>query len=302
MVDDAHGIGVMGSERPRHGRTLRRRSRRRPHHGHVQQVLRLPRRLRRRRQARSSPIIKHHARSLIFSAAATPASVATVLATLDIIENEPERRKRLWQITTKMRTEFQAMGYNTGALPNSHHPDHDRRRREGLHALEAPPRGGDLHDPGHLSRGPPRAGPDPDELLGRPHRRGVGRRPECASGNAARCWASSDGTRRAQRSRRNGEDSSERSFREKNGSVGSSAASSLAGRRRRGRSRFHHHASRPSQGRDEGPGEERLRGGQDRGIRRRDPRRPGEFPAQEEPDPGQAPRAGAWRRQASSKA
>jgi 7-keto-8-aminopelargonate synthetase-like enzyme len=58
--------------------------------------------------------IKHHARSLIFSAAATPASVASVLAILEILETQPELRKRLWEITTKMRTSYQAMGYNTG--------------------------------------------------------------------------------------------------------------------------------------------------------------------------------------------
>jgi 8-amino-7-oxononanoate synthase len=59
--------------------------------------------------------IKHFARSIIFSASITPASVATVLATLDIIEKEPERRARLWQITAKMKSSFQAMGYDTGA-------------------------------------------------------------------------------------------------------------------------------------------------------------------------------------------
>jgi 8-amino-7-oxononanoate synthase len=58
--------------------------------------------------------IKHFARSLIFSASITPASVATVLATLDIIEAEPQRRERLWEITEKMKSGFQAMGYNTG--------------------------------------------------------------------------------------------------------------------------------------------------------------------------------------------
>lgn len=58
--------------------------------------------------------IKHHARSLIFSAASTPPAVATVLATLDIIETEPERRERLWQITHRMKSGFQAMGYDTG--------------------------------------------------------------------------------------------------------------------------------------------------------------------------------------------
>jgi 8-amino-7-oxononanoate synthase len=58
--------------------------------------------------------IKHHARSLIFSAAATPSSVASVLAIVEIMQKEPERRRRLWQITERMRTSFQAMGYRTG--------------------------------------------------------------------------------------------------------------------------------------------------------------------------------------------
>jgi 8-amino-7-oxononanoate synthase len=58
--------------------------------------------------------VKHFARALIFSASITPASVATVLATLEIIETEPERRARLWAITDKMRSGFRAMGYDTG--------------------------------------------------------------------------------------------------------------------------------------------------------------------------------------------
>ena len=58
--------------------------------------------------------IKHHARALIFSASITPVSVATALATLSIIENEPERRERLWAITKKMKSGFQTMGYDTG--------------------------------------------------------------------------------------------------------------------------------------------------------------------------------------------
>jgi 8-amino-7-oxononanoate synthase len=43
--------------------------------------------------------LKHHARSLIFSASMTPASAASVLAALDIIEAEPERIERLWDNT-----------------------------------------------------------------------------------------------------------------------------------------------------------------------------------------------------------
>jgi 8-amino-7-oxononanoate synthase len=58
--------------------------------------------------------IKHHARSLIFSAAATPASVASVLAILDMLENEPELRTRLWAVTKRMRSGLQTMGFDTG--------------------------------------------------------------------------------------------------------------------------------------------------------------------------------------------
>ncbi len=58
--------------------------------------------------------IKHFARSLIFSASMTPASAAAALAALDIIENEPERRERLWEITRKMKSSFEEMGYDTG--------------------------------------------------------------------------------------------------------------------------------------------------------------------------------------------
>ncbi len=43
--------------------------------------------------------LKHHARSLIFSASMTPASAASVLAALDIIESEPERIEQLWANT-----------------------------------------------------------------------------------------------------------------------------------------------------------------------------------------------------------
>ena len=58
--------------------------------------------------------IKHHARSLIFSASMTPSSVATVLSTLEVIETEPERRERLWDITKKMKSGLEDMGYDTG--------------------------------------------------------------------------------------------------------------------------------------------------------------------------------------------
>ena len=58
--------------------------------------------------------IKHKSRALIFSASLPPASTASVLAALDIMEEEPERMAKLWDNTHYMLREFQAMGYNTG--------------------------------------------------------------------------------------------------------------------------------------------------------------------------------------------
>ena len=58
--------------------------------------------------------LKHKSRALIFSASLPPASTASVLAALKIMEEEPERIARLWEITHYMLDEFQKMGYNTG--------------------------------------------------------------------------------------------------------------------------------------------------------------------------------------------
>lgn len=58
--------------------------------------------------------IKHHARSLIFSASPPPASVASVSAALDIIDQEPERLERLRSNTEKMLEAFKELGFKTG--------------------------------------------------------------------------------------------------------------------------------------------------------------------------------------------
>jgi len=58
--------------------------------------------------------LKHHARSLIFSASMPPASVATVLAALEVIEEEPERRERLWYNTRRMQEGLRSLGYDIG--------------------------------------------------------------------------------------------------------------------------------------------------------------------------------------------
>ena len=55
--------------------------------------------------------LKHHAPALIFSASPTPASVAAALASLDILEQEPERINRLIANADKMRKGFVRMGF-----------------------------------------------------------------------------------------------------------------------------------------------------------------------------------------------
>jgi len=59
--------------------------------------------------------IKHTSRPLIFSASPPPASVAAVIAALDVVDQEPERRERLWHNTNKMMKAFKQMGFDTGA-------------------------------------------------------------------------------------------------------------------------------------------------------------------------------------------
>jgi 8-amino-7-oxononanoate synthase len=58
--------------------------------------------------------VKHTARALIFSASIPPSNAAAVLAALDIIESEPERRVQLWKNAHRMRREFVNLGFDVG--------------------------------------------------------------------------------------------------------------------------------------------------------------------------------------------
>lgn len=58
--------------------------------------------------------IKHNSRTLIFSASMTPASAASVLAALDIMESEPERIRNLWDVSNYALKGFKTMGFDTG--------------------------------------------------------------------------------------------------------------------------------------------------------------------------------------------
>jgi 8-amino-7-oxononanoate synthase len=58
--------------------------------------------------------LKHRARSLMFSASMTPASVASVIAALDIIESEPERIQKLWDNTNYAMKLLVEEGFDLG--------------------------------------------------------------------------------------------------------------------------------------------------------------------------------------------
>ena len=55
--------------------------------------------------------LKHTTRGFVFSAALPPASVAAVLAALQIIREEPERRQRLLQTARRLRSELRSRGF-----------------------------------------------------------------------------------------------------------------------------------------------------------------------------------------------
>jgi 8-amino-7-oxononanoate synthase len=57
--------------------------------------------------------IKHFARSLIFSASIPPANAAAALAALEVMRCEPERVERVQAIGLKMKNAYREMGFNT---------------------------------------------------------------------------------------------------------------------------------------------------------------------------------------------
>ncbi len=58
--------------------------------------------------------VQHHARALIFSASLPPANAATVLACLDILEEDPSIVEQLWDNAEYMRSNFKRLGFDTG--------------------------------------------------------------------------------------------------------------------------------------------------------------------------------------------
>jgi 7-keto-8-aminopelargonate synthetase-like enzyme len=58
--------------------------------------------------------LKHHSRSLIFSASMSPANAAAVLAAVKIMVQEPERIAQLWRNTTRMKQGLLDLGFDLG--------------------------------------------------------------------------------------------------------------------------------------------------------------------------------------------
>jgi 8-amino-7-oxononanoate synthase len=59
--------------------------------------------------------LRHTSRTLMFSASLPPASVAAVMKSLDIIEQEPERREALWENTKAMAEGLLDLRYDIGS-------------------------------------------------------------------------------------------------------------------------------------------------------------------------------------------
>lgn len=58
--------------------------------------------------------LKHNSRALIFSASMSPANAAAVMAAVEIMIAEPERRVRLWHNTERMKRGLLSIGFDLG--------------------------------------------------------------------------------------------------------------------------------------------------------------------------------------------
>lgn len=113
MVDEAHGIGVFGD----HGRGVCN------HFGVTNDVDLIMGTFSKSFASLGGFIsgdketinfLRHNSRSYIFSASATPASVAAASAALDIMLTEPERIANLWKLTNYALSEFRRIGCEIG--------------------------------------------------------------------------------------------------------------------------------------------------------------------------------------------
>lgn len=113
MIDDAHGVGVLGAQ----GRGTAN------HFGVTERVPLIMGTFSKSLASVGGFIaadrdtihyIQHIARSLIFSASMPPASVASVSAAIDVMVEEDWRLKHLWRNTAVMMERLQDAGFDTG--------------------------------------------------------------------------------------------------------------------------------------------------------------------------------------------
>jgi len=113
MVDDAHGIGVLGKDGCGTSNEF----------GMTDQVDLIMGTFSKSLASiggfiasdkRTIDYIKHHARSLIFSASLAPANAATVMAAIDLIREEPEWISRLWENTRYAKKLLTEVGLELG--------------------------------------------------------------------------------------------------------------------------------------------------------------------------------------------
>ena len=113
MVDDAHGLGVLGD----HGKGTCN------HFGLTNEVDLVMGTFSKSLASIGGFIaadydtinyLKHLARSLVFSASIAPSNAASVIAAIDIIEEEPERIEKLWANTNFAKKMLIDSGFNTG--------------------------------------------------------------------------------------------------------------------------------------------------------------------------------------------
>jgi 8-amino-7-oxononanoate synthase len=113
MVDDAHGVGVLGKT----GRgTLE-------HFGLTDSVDLVMGTFSKSFASlggfvagdqRVISYIRHHSRAFIFAASMTPPAVAAAQAALDVIKTEPQIRENLWRNTRFLLERIRALGFETG--------------------------------------------------------------------------------------------------------------------------------------------------------------------------------------------
>ena len=127
MVDDAHGIGVLG----RNGKGTC------DHFGLADKVHLIMGTFSKSlaslggfiaSDAATIDYLKHNSRELIFSASISPANAAAALAAVEILTCEPDRIQRLWQNTERMKRGLLAAGLNLGASETPILPVYCRNR------------------------------------------------------------------------------------------------------------------------------------------------------------------------------